>query len=236
MTDNLVFYSTYCVEGYAKGVVINTGDLTVVGRLASYSNEHERKETPISREVSTFMHIVSTTAVIIAVLMFILAYLVGYHWMDAILYMIGIIVSIVPEGMLALVTIALSVSARRMSSKNCLVKNLEAVETLGATSVIITDKTGTLTSNKLTVAHVWVDNQIGEIDTSADENPPVSFDTGSHSWKNMARVAVLCNGSQFKDHHGEPVMLRETSGDPTETALLRCVEAVEGNTDVFRQV
>merc|ERR1719422_1991693 len=88
--------------------------------------------------------------------------------MDAILYMIGIIVSIVPEGMLALVTIALSVSARRMSSKNCLVRNLEAVETLGATSVIITDKTGTLTSNKLTVAHVWVDNQIGEIDTSPD--------------------------------------------------------------------
>ena len=208
----------------------------MVGRLATYSNQHERKDTPISREVSNFMHIVTVSAVTIAVVLFIVAYLVGYHWMDAILYMIGIIVSIVPEGMLALVTIALSVSARRMSSKNCLVRNLEAVETLGATSVIVTDKTGTLTSNKLTVAHVWVDNQIGEIDTSADENPGVSFDTGSHSWKNMARVAVLCNGSQFKDDAGLPVMLRQTSGDPTETALLRCVEAVEGNTDVFRQM
>ena len=237
MTDNLVFYSTFCVEGYAKGVVINTGDLTVVGRLATYSNDHERKETPISSEVSTFMHIVTVSAVVIAVILFIVAYLVGYHWMDAILYMIGIIVSIVPEGMLALVTIALSVSARRMASKNCLVKNLEAVETLGATSVIVTDKTGTLTSNKLTVAHVWVDNQIGEIDTSADQSPPVSFNTNSHSWKNMARVAVLCNQSQFKQDDADvPVMLRETSGDPTETALLRCVEAVEGNTDVFRQM
>lgn len=116
-------------------MVINTGDLTVVGRLATYSKDHERKETPISREVATFMHIVSVSAVAIAVVLFIVAYLVGYHWMDAILFMIGIIVSIVPEGMLALITIALSVSARRMSSKNCLVRNLEAVETLGATSV-----------------------------------------------------------------------------------------------------
>ena len=236
MTDNLVFYSTFCVEGYAKGVVINTGDLTVVGRLTSYSIEHERKETPISKEVSNFMHLVTVSAVALAVLLFIVAFLVGYHWMDAILFMIGIIVSIVPEGMLALVTIALSVSAKRMSSKNCLVKNLEAVETLGATSVIVTDKTGTLTSNKLTVAHVWVDNQIGEIDTSAEENPTVSFNTGSGSWKNMARVAVLCNAGQFKEDDGLPVMLRETSGDPTETALLRCVEAVEGNTGVFRQM
>ena len=81
------------------------------------------------------MHIVSVSAVAIAVVLFIVAYLVGYHWMDAILFMIGIIVSVVPEGMLALITIALSVSARRMSSKNCLVRNLEAVETLGATSV-----------------------------------------------------------------------------------------------------
>ena len=64
--------------------------------------------------------------------------------------------------------------------------------------VIVSDKTGTLTSNKLTVAHVWGDNQIGEIDTSAEQSPGVSFDTGSHSWKNMARVAVLCNASQFK--------------------------------------
>ena len=124
-----------------QGVVINTGDLTVVGRLATYSKDHERKETPISREVATFMHIVSVSAVAIAVVLFIVAYLVGYHWMDAILFMIGVIVSIVPEGMLALITIALSVSARRMSSKNCLVRNLEAVETLGATSVRIRKET-----------------------------------------------------------------------------------------------
>merc|ERR1719325_329245 len=183
------------------------------------------------------MHIISISACVLGCFLFVVAFMLGYYWIDAILFLIGIIVACVPEGMLAIVTIALSITSKRMSRKNCLVRNLEAVETLGATSVIVSDKTGTLTSNKLTVAHVWVDNQIGEIDTSAEQSPGVSFDTGSHSWKNMARVAVLCNASQFKDAGEEvAVMLRETSGDPTETALLRCVEAVEGNTEVFRQM
>lgn len=175
MTDNLVFYSTFCVEGWAKGIVINTGDLTVAGRLAAYSVEHTRKETPISKEVSEFMQIVTVSAVALGCFLFVVAFLLGYHWIDAILFLIGVIVASVPEGMLAIVTIALSVTAKRMSSKNCLVRNLEAVETLGATSVIVTDKTGTLTCGRLTVAHVWTDNRIGEIDTSAEENPQVHY-------------------------------------------------------------
>lgn len=152
MTDNLVFHSTFCVEGWAKGIVINTGDLTVTGRLATYSMDHERKETPISKEVSSFIHMVTASATILAVLLFVIAFLLGYFWIDAILFMIGVIVASVPEGLLAIVTIALSLTAKRLSSKNCVVKNLEAVESLGATSVLITDKTGTLTSNRLTVA------------------------------------------------------------------------------------
>ena len=169
LTENLAFYSTYCVEGSAKGIVVNTGDLTVVGRLSAYSLDHERRDTPISKEITKFIHLLTISACSLGVFFFVIAFLIGYYWIDAILFMIGIIVACVPEGLLAIVTIALSVTAKRMSNKNCLVKNLEAVETLGATSVIITDKTGTLTSNKLTVAHVWFDNNIGEIDTAALE-------------------------------------------------------------------
>merc|ERR1719285_493761 len=124
--------------------------------------------------------------------------------------MIGMIVACVPEGVLAIVTIALSVTAKRMSNKNCLVKNLEAVETLGATSILITDKTGTLTTNKLTVAHVWFDNQIGEIDTAALENPAISFETQNHTWKNLARIAILCNAAKFEAESNLPVMVRPT--------------------------
>jgi len=237
LSENIVFYSTYCVEGWAKGIVISTGDLTVVGRLSAYSIEHERKETPISQEISNFMHVLTTAACCVGVFFFILAFMVGYYWVDAILFMIGIIVAAVPEGMLAIVTIALSVTAKRMSSKNCLVKNLESVETLGATSILITDKTGTLTTNKLTIAHVWFDNQIGEIDTAALQNPAISFDTANHTWKNLARVGILCNSAEFDPNSaGQPVMTRSTIGDPMETALLRCVEAVEGDAQVFRQM
>jgi len=236
MTDNLVFHSTFCVEGWAKGVVINTGDLTVTGRLASYSIEHERKETPISAEVSAFMHIITLSASTLGVFLFVVAFLLGYYWIDAILFLIGIIVACVPEGMLAIVTIALSITAKRLSSKNCLVKNLESVETLGSTSVIITDKTGTLTCNRLTVAHTWIDNEIGEIDTSALDNPSISFDTSSHAWKNAARVAILCNSAEFVADDEQPTMLRKVMGDPTESGLLRCIESVEGNSGMFRQM
>ena len=168
---------------------------------------------------------------------FILAFLMGYYWIDAILFLIGVIVANVPEGLMAVFTISLSVSAARLAKRNCLIKNLEAVETIGAASIILCDKTGTLTMNQASVAHVWIDNTIGEVDTAADDTPQVTFDPSSSTWKNLARVAVLCSRAEFTSNdENAGTMRREAIGTPIEKSLLRLVEGVEGSSGTFRSM
>ena len=148
----------------------------------------------------------------------------------------------------------LSVTAKKMAAKNCLVKNLEAVETLGSTSVICSDKTGTLTQNKMTVCHLWCDSKIAHADstTSQDEAKEYNGSEGSNlifplyggsikvylsGFKVLMRCATLCNRAEFI--HGEedkPVLLRQVRGDASEEAILKFVELtkVESSPSIFR--
>ena len=149
--------------------------------------------------------------------------------LDAVIFLIGIIVANVPEGLLATVTVCLTLTAKRMASKNCLVKNLEAVETLGSTSTICSDKTGTLTQNRMTVAHMWFDDQIHESDTSEDQSGTSTYKSGA-GWKPLERCAALCNRAEFKQgQSGVPVLKREVNGDASEAALLKCTELSTSN-------
>uniref|UniRef100_A0A3B4A3V4 Cation-transporting P-type ATPase N-terminal domain-containing protein n=1 Tax=Periophthalmus magnuspinnatus TaxID=409849 RepID=A0A3B4A3V4_9GOBI len=169
-TRNICFFSTNCVEGTAHGIVIATGDRTVMGRIATLASELEVRRTPINIEIEHFIHIITGVAVFLGVSFFVLSLILGYTWLEAVIFLIGIIVANVPEGLLATVTVCLTLTAKRMAKKNCLVKNLEAVETLGSTSTICSDKTGTLTQNRMTVSHMWFDNMVHEADTTEDQS------------------------------------------------------------------
>jgi len=235
-TKNLAFFSTNAVEGTARGMVVNIGDNTVMGRIAGLASGLESGETPIAKEIAHFIHIITGVAVFLGVSFFIIAFILGYNWLDAVIFLIGIIVANVPEGLLATVTVCLTLTAKRMASKNCLVKNLEAVETLGSTSTICSDKTGTLTQNRMTVAHMWFDDEIHDCDTSEDQSGTSNYKT-KPGYKPLETVAALCNRAEFKQdttNMGYPVLKREVNGDASEAALLKCTELSLGDTLAFR--
>merc|ERR1719427_2436659 len=233
-TKNIAFFSTNAVEGTAVGMVVMIGDNTVMGRIAGLASGLEGGQTPIAKEIEHFIHIITAVAVFLGVTFFIIAFILGYNWLDAVIFLIGIIVANVPEGLLATVTVCLTLTAKRMAAKNCLVKNLEAVETLGSTSTICSDKTGTLTQNRMTVAHMWFDNKIQEADTSEDQSG-AGFDKNAPGWKALERVACLFNRAEFKGGQvGISVLKMEVNGDASEAAILKCTELSKGNVMEFR--
>jgi len=214
-TKNVAFFGTMCVKGVGSGVVMSTGDNTMMGRIAKLADSTEQVETPISREISHFVLIVSSVAIFLGVTFFIVSIIKRPGWDQLIthfVFVIGIIVANVPEGLLATVTVSLSLTARRMATKNVLVKNLEAVETLGSTSVICSDKTGTLTTNVMTVSHVYYNSTQFECNTA--EPLKGGFDNQSEGFKCLTRIAVLCNNAQYTTEGN-------IKGDASETALLK---------------
>ncbi|XP_060053656.1 sodium/potassium-transporting ATPase subunit alpha-4-like isoform X2 [Erinaceus europaeus] len=234
-TRNICFFSTNCVEGTARGIVIATGDDTVMGRIATLTSGLEGGKTPIALEIEHFIHIITGVAIFLGISFFMLAIILGYGWLESVIFLIGIIVANVPEGLLATVTVCLTLTAKRMARKNCLVKNLEAVETLGSTSTICSDKTGTLTQNRMTVAHLWFDKTIYKADTTENQRG-FTFSQNSDTWLILSRIAGLCNRADFKpNQESVPITQRETTGDASESALLKFIELSCGSVKEMRE-
>jgi len=222
---NLAFYGTLCVSGNAKGIVVSTGDNSVIGCIAKLATSTENVETPIAIEIHHFIFIVSSVAVFLGVTFLIIGFAKGTKPVANLVFAIGIIVANVPEGLLATVTVSLTLTAQRMARKQVLVKNLEAVETLGSTTVIASDKTGTLTQNRMTVAHVYYDGRTvlahGEGDGSYDVNAP--------TFKKLQCCATLCNNATFKGNEENmalKVLQRLTNGDASESAFIKFCEPI----------
>jgi len=230
-SKNLAFSGTLATKGTAKGIVVATGDNTVIGKIAGLVTSQGADDTPIRIEIERFVLLISGVAIFLGVTFFILGIIKGETIITNFVFAIGIIVANVPEGLLATVTVSLALTAKRMAQKAVLVKNLEAVETLGSTTCICSDKTGTLTQNRMTAAHLYFNNKIFETDTSTSE---ANFDKEDPSFLALHRVATLCNRATFEEDdilNNVPLSDRRTIGDASESALIKFAETVRSITE-----
>ncbi|MFH1589424.1 MAG: HAD-IC family P-type ATPase [archaeon] len=201
---NMVFSGTLVQSGTGLALVYATGMKTQIGNIANLTKKTKNAITPLKKELQHFIKIISGIAIILGVVFFIVSLILGNRMLGSIIFSIGIIVANVPEGLLPTVTLALSMASNKMAKKNALIKNLESVETLGSTTVICTDKTGTITLNKMFVNSVFINLE----DYKKDED----FKR-IDGFNQALGIAILCNNAKLKD---------KTSylGDPTEGSLL----------------
>merc|ERR1719440_733704 len=238
--SNLAFFGTMCVEGEGKGFLVLTGDDTIIGRIAQLASGTENQDTPIHIEIHKFIFLITFLAVFLGVTFLIAGFLKGYDPVTNLVFMIGITVANVPEGLLATVTVSLTLTAKRLSYKAVLVKNLESVETLGSTTCICSDKTGTLTQNRMTVQHVYVNDKLIETPTTVggwkEKEPALVNDA---TFQALYEGSVLCNASIFDEgpidpkKEGSPSNLtlpvlgrRCVQGNASDYAFIKCVEAI----------
>ncbi len=208
--SNMAFRSTTATYGRGEGVVIATGMQTEMGKIASILDSAEDSETPLQRRLNELGKVLGLMAVGVSVLILVISLFQGRDLFDMFLIAISLAVAAIPEGLAAIVAIVLALGVTRMSKINAIIKKLPAVETLGSVTIICSDKTGTLTQNRMTVVEHFtlqgnktISEQVVKseacIELSADEQL-------------MARSFLLCNDASIE---GE-----EETGDPTESALL----------------
>ena len=204
---NCLFSSTYVTNGKAKAIVTGVGMSTEIGKIASMLSEQKEELTPLQQKLNTVGNMIGIMALGICVVVFILE-MVAIKWdwslfSDAFITAVALAVAAIPEGLATVVTIVLSIGVTKMSKQNAIVKKLPAVETLGSCNVICSDKTGTLTQNKMTVTKIYL-NEVKDVNNlTADEKKMVTY------------FAVCCDAA-IEEKDGKIVRI----GDPTELALL----------------
>ncbi len=205
--NELIFSGTTCTGGQARALVFATGMSTELGRIAALSQRVESEESPLEHQVRRVAWLIAGIAVLMGVAFMPLATLgAGLSVSDSIVFAIGLIVGNVPEGLLPVITLALAVGVRGLVRQGAVVKRLSAVETLGSTDIICTDKTGTLTENRMRVTRAWIAGE--EIDL---EHPPAG--EGRPALREMADAMAACNNARLEEGGG-------IAGEPTESAIL----------------
>lgn len=222
-SSNLVFAGSTVSAGRGLAVVYATGTQTEFGQVAHLTTTVKREPSTLEVQINKVVHVITTIALGMGVLVFLLTnLLVGMELKESFIFAIGIIVAFVPEGLLPTVTLALAMGVKRMAKRKALVRRLSAVETLSATTVICTDKTGTLTKNEMTVCRLWIPKTEIEV-TGVGYDPTggeVKLPAGCpESQVNLLLAgAALCSNARLNHPAGSSQW--QEIGDPTEAALL----------------
>lgn len=200
---NMAYMSTLSTYGRGVGIVVATGMNTEIGKIAKILDNEEKDSTPLQKRLNKLGKFLGVLAVSICALIFIISLLQGRNWLDMLLTSISLAVASIPEGLAAIVAIVLALGVQRMIKLNAIVKKLPAVETLGSVNIICSDKTGTLTLNKMTVQKLFVNDNI--LNISLDN-------TNCSEYKLLIEAMVLCNDATSNN--------TSKTGDPTEIALI----------------
>lgn len=208
---NMAFSTSTVTYGRGKGVIIGTGMNTEVGKIADMLQNASETETPMTKRLEQLGKVLGYVALGICVVIFGIGVLYGNHWLEMLMMAVSLAVAAIPEGLQIVSTIVLAIGVQRLVKLNAIVRTLPSVETLGSTTVICSDKTGTLTQNKMTVVEAWVngtttqhkaDNQTAEL--SDDEQL-------------LMLTSLLCTDARLNVSADGT---KELSGDPTETAIV----------------
>jgi len=216
----MLFSSSLITYGRGKGIVVETGMTTEVGKIAEMINETEEDETPLQIKLNNLGKTLGIVALVICAVIFVVGLLYGKSPLNMFMTAVSLAVAAIPEGLAAVSTIVLAIGVQRMVKRNAIVKKLPAVETLGSASVICSDKTGTLTQNKMTVKKVFANGELIDLEDVKDFNEEL---------RNLFQAEMLCNDSKRAEDGS-------LTGDPTETALIEMGEKVNYDLEKYPRI
>lgn len=223
---NMAFMGTVVTYGRGKGIVVNTGMNTEIGRIADLIKQAAQEPTPLQQKLAEFGKYLGTMAILVCVLIFILGWLRGENLTSMFLTSVSLAVAAIPEGLPAIVTIVLAIGVQRLAKQRAIIRKLPAVETLGAATVICSDKTGTLTQNQMTVKKIFAAGKWHEV-TGQGYNPSGEYldngkpaPVGEGPLKTLLLCGALCNDALLEEEMREDEPTWKVIGDPTEGALV----------------
>ena len=221
--ENMVFMGTVITYGRGKGIVVETGHNTEMGKIAEQLQSYEEELTPLQKKLNELGKYLGIITIIVCMIVFAVGIFQGRQVMDMFMVAVSLAVAAIPEGLPAIVTIVLALGMNRMVKRNAIVKKLSAVETLGSTTVICSDKTGTLTQNEMTVTRIFTGNKVYGV-TGVGYEPKGEFLLGKNKVKvedvpdleRLLTIGVLANDADISSTSGSYRVV----GDPTEGALI----------------